>query len=72
MWSRQLPLMCSCLTRTPSSRNPSFSTTRRDAAFSGLIDASSRCMPITRKQWSTAIASAVGMIPLPANDSSIQ
>ena len=64
--------MCSWRTLIPSSLNPSFSTTRRDAMFSGLMDASSRCMPIMRKQWSTAKASAVGTMPRPAYASSIQ
>ena len=64
--------MCNWRTRTPSSRNPSFSTTRRDAWFSGRMDASSRCRPTTPKQWSTAMASTVGMMPRPAYASSIQ
>ena len=34
-WSRQSPSMCSRRLRSPSSRKPSFSTTRSDAAFSG-------------------------------------
>ena len=36
----------------PSSRKPSFSTTRSDAAFSGRMLTSTRCRPTAPKQWS--------------------
>ncbi len=39
----------------PSSRKPSFSTTRRLAVFSGRIVASIRCSPRPKKHWSRAM-----------------
>ena len=59
-------------TRVPSSRKPSFSTTRSEAAFSGRMLTSTRCRPTALKQWSAASATAVGMTPRPATRGSTQ
>ena len=48
-WSRQAPLTCMYAGRSPSARNPSFSTTRSELAFSGRIATSRRCSFTTVK-----------------------
>ena len=64
--------MCMYFSRSPSSRRPSFWTTRRLAVFSGRMLISTRCRPRAKKQWSAAIATATGVIPRPATRESIQ
>jgi hypothetical protein len=45
---------------------------RRLAAFSGRMQISIRCRPYSAKQASVASATAVGVIPFPANRSLTQ
>jgi len=58
--------------RSPSYRKPSFSTTRRLAWFSGRMQISMRCRRSSLKHTSVASATAVGVIPRPANRSDTQ